>query len=140
MSEGKDGHIYKAAGIVIQDRKLLVERSKGKEFFIAPGGSIEEGETEKQACVRELKEEFDIEVAEEDLEEFGRFEAAAAGQEDRIVHMAAFTVRRWLGEPTPRSEVEEIAWVTSANEQNLPLGSIFEHEVIPRLKSQNLID
>ncbi len=37
--------IHKAAGIIIRDKKLLVERSKGKEFFIAPGGTIEEGET-----------------------------------------------------------------------------------------------
>lgn len=140
MSEGKDRHIYKAAGIVIRDRKLLVERSVGKEFFIAPGGSIEAGETEKEACVRELKEEFDIDVTEDNLEEWGRFEAPAAGQEHRTVKMAVFLVQHYEGEPVPSSEVEEIAWVTSKNEQGLKLGSIFEHEVIPRLKQQNLID
>jgi 8-oxo-dGTP diphosphatase len=73
--------IHKAAGIIIKDRKLLVERSKNKQFFIAPGGSIEEGETAPEALVRELKEEFDIDVAEEDLEEFGTFYDQAAGQE-----------------------------------------------------------
>lgn len=140
MSEGVDGHIYKAAGIIIRDRRLLVERSKDKTIFIAPGGSIEEGETEKQALVRELMEEFGISVAEEDLEEFGRYEAPAAGQEQRIVHMAVFMVRSFQGEPLPNSEVEEIAWVYSVNQQNLPLGSIFEHKVMPELKSLDLID
>ena len=112
----------------------------GKEFFISPGGSIEAGETAKQALVRELKEEFTIDVTEENLEKFGDFEAAAAGQEDRIVHMAVFIVKQFSGEPSPDNEVEEIAWITSANEHNLKIGSIFEHEVIPALKQQNLID
>ena len=136
MSEHID--IHKAAGIIVQDRKLLVERSKGKEFFIAPGGSIEDGETAKQALVRELFEEFQIEVSEEDLVEFGIFRAAAAGQEDKVVEMEAFTVNRWHGEPTADNEVEEVAWVTSST--NKKLGSIFEHEVIPRLKAADIID
>lgn len=140
MSEGINGHIYKAAGIIIRGRKLLVERSKDKNFFIAPGGSVEEGETEKQALVRELMEEFGITVSEVDLEEFGSYEAPAAGQEQRIVHMAVFMVRVFQGEPSPHSEVEEIAWVTSTNDHNLLLGSIFEHQVIPQLVERGLID
>ncbi len=132
--------IYKAAGIIIRDKKLLVERSKDKEFFISPGGSIEVGETEEQALVRELMEEFGISVEENELEKFGDFDAPAAGQEHRVVHMTVFIVKKWHGEPAPNSEVEEIAWVASTNEQKLPLGSIFEHDVIPKLVQKGLID
>lgn len=130
--------IHKSAGIIVRDRKLLVERSKGKQFFIAPGGSIESGETAKRALVRELMEEFQIKVREEDLMPFGTFRAAAAGQEDKVVEMEVFKVGRWQGEPTPDNEVEEIAWVDSTTK--LKLGSIFEHEVMPRLKDQHIID
>lgn len=133
-------YIHKAAGIIIQDRKLLVERSIGKELFIAPGGKIEEGETPKQALVRELMEEFQIEVDEEDLTEFGTFRAVAAGQTDKIVEMEVFIVERWQGEPTADNEVEEIRWITSRPEEGIAIGSIFEHEVIPRLVAGNLID
>jgi mutator protein MutT len=132
--------IHKAAGIIIRDRKLLVERSEGKEFFIAPGGSVEPGETVEQAVVRELKEEFDINVKGSDLEEFGTFYADAAGQEKLRLRMDVFTVKEWQGEPTPNSEVEEIAWITSNQPKSMKVGSIFEHEVIPRLKAKNLID
>lgn len=132
--------IHKAAGIIIRDKKLLVERSEGKDFFIAPGGSIEEGETPKQALVRELMEEFQIVVRENDLVEFDTFRAQAAGQEHRIVKMEVFVVNSWEGEPTPDNEVEEIRWITSAPEKGVKIGSIFEHEVIPRLKTDNLID
>lgn len=132
--------IYKAAGIIIRDRKLLVERSKNKDFFISPGGSIEEGETAQQALVRELMEEFQIDVQENDLQKFGTFSARAAGQEDRIVHMEVFIVQKFTGEPTADNEVEEIAWIDSRNEDSLPLGSIFERHVLPQLKKQDLVD
>lgn len=132
--------IHKAAGIIIRGRRLLVERSKGKEFFIAPGGSIEPGETPKQALVRELREEFKIETSEEDFEEFGSFLAEAAGQTGKSLQSDVFMVRAWKGEPTPDNEVEEIAYIESSNPDGLKIGSIFEHEVIPRLVELDLID
>lgn len=132
--------IHKAAGILIKDKKLLVEKSKNKEFFIAPGGSIEPGETAKQALVRELMEEFQIKVEEKDLEEFGTFTAEATGQPGRIVEMQCFLVKKWLGEPTPDNEVEKILWIESTIPENIRISSIFEHEVIPRLKSRKLIN
>src|SRR6266550_572038 len=75
--EGR-GDIYKAAGIILRDRKMLVERSVGKPAFIAPGGRLQDGESAEQALIRELKEEFDITVQPEDLQPFGNFSATAA--------------------------------------------------------------
>ncbi len=132
--------IHKAAGIIIRDKKLLVERSEGKDFFISPGGSIEAGETAKQALVRELKEEFTIDVREDDLEEFGTFEASAANDPDKVVVMNVFIVKTFTGEPKPDHEVEEVRWVTTADIGTLPIGSIFEHDVMPELARQGLID
>lgn len=132
--------IQKAAGIIIQERRLLVERSKGKDYFISPGGSIEKGETPEQALVRELEEEFTIIVQAVDLEHFGRYEAVAANHPDRQVVMEVFFVKRFRGDCKPSSEVEQLAWVNSKNEDRLPLGSIFEKEVIPELVRRNLID
>ena len=132
--------IHKAGGILIKDRKFLVERSKNKTFLIAPGGSIEEGETSKQALVRELKEEFQLTVQENDLQEFGTFYAQAAGQESKYLQMDVFIVKQWQGEIIPDNEVEEILWINSRLPMDVQIGSIFEHEVLPRLKEQNLID
>jgi mutator protein MutT len=132
--------IYKAAGIIIKDKKLLLERSKGKEFFIAPGGKIEPGETAPQALIRELKEEFSIVVDMSDIEPFGTFSAEAANQPGQRVHMQVFVVKKWQGEITPDNEVEEIIWLDSVIPSNVRVGSIFGHEVLPRLKAQGLVD
>lgn len=54
------------AGIVlIEDNKVaLIERHRaGLDYFVFPGGGVDEGETPEQAAVREAIEELGIEVA-----------------------------------------------------------------------------
>jgi 8-oxo-dGTP diphosphatase len=137
---GRIVDIHKAGGIIIRDRHLLIERSRGKEIFNAPGGKLEAGETAKQALIRELYEEFQIDVAESELDTFGTFYAQASGQEDKSLRMDVFTVKGWRNEIIPDNEIEEIRWVRSKDVAALPIGSVFKHEVIPRLKNQGLID
>jgi len=54
----------RAVAIIIKDRKvLLMHRIKnGKEYFVFPGGGVEEGESLEQAVVREIKEELGLDV------------------------------------------------------------------------------
>lgn len=135
-----NGDIHKAAGLLIKDRKVLAERSVGKPAFIQPGGKIEPGETVRQALVRELQEEFTIDVDEADLEPFGSYTAEAANNPGQQVHLEAFIVKKWRGEITPASEVEETLWLTSDLPKDVEIGSIFVHDIIPRLKALDLID
>jgi len=133
--------IHKAAGIIIKDRRLLVERSKGKDVFVAPGGKLEPDETSTQAVIRELKEEFQLDITENDLEEFGTFYAEAAGSHNtgKKLRMDVFIIK-YTGAIVPDSEVEEVRWISSAIPTGIEVGSIFAHEVLPRLKEQGLID
>ena len=131
---------HKSAGVLIKDRKFLITRSKGKTFFIAPGGKVEVNETVQAALARELKEELSINVGISNLSPFGTFFALAAGHEDKYLQMDVFLVKSWEGEITPASEVEEIKWINSDLPVDIELGSIFHHDVLPKLKEQNLID
>jgi len=54
------------AGIVlIEDEKVaLIERHRaGLDYFVFPGGGVDEGETPEQAAVREAMEELEVKVA-----------------------------------------------------------------------------
>lgn len=132
--------IHKAGGIILKNRRLLVARSKNKDIFNTPGGKLEQGETSQAALIRELKEEIKIDVSEDDLKNFGTFYAQASGQEEKTIRMDTFIVERWKGEITPDSEIEELRWINSKDAEEISLGSIFHHEVIPRMKKQGFID
>lgn len=51
-------------GIVIMDGKLLLMRrvKNGKEYWVIPGGGMEEGENYEETVVREMEEEVGISV------------------------------------------------------------------------------
>lgn len=54
------------AGIVLiqKDKVALIERHRaGLDYFVFPGGGVDEGETLEQAAIREAMEELGIEVA-----------------------------------------------------------------------------
>lgn len=133
--------IHKAAGIIIKDRRLLIARAKGKDVFMAPGGKLEQGETAIEAAIRELYEEFQLVVTADDLKMFGTFYAEAAGSHNagRQLRMDVFVVKQF-GEIIPDNEIEEIRWITSQIPDDIEVGSIFAHEVLPRLKALNLVD
>lgn len=128
-----------AAGIIIENRSVLMVRAIGKDFFISPGGGIED-ETPEQAVCRELAEELTIHVEEGDLAFFGLYSADAAGRPGEKIEMRAFLVQKYEGVLTPSMEVEEYDWFNSSNMYDRPIGSIFEHHVIPELKGRDLID
>jgi len=53
----------RAVAILIKNNKvLLIHRKNEKEYFVFPGGGVENRETVEQAVVRELKEETTINV------------------------------------------------------------------------------
>jgi len=139
--DNKTIDIHKAAGIIIRNRRLLVERSKGKDVFVSPGGKIEPGETSRRGLIRELKEEFQLNIQDADIQEFGTFYAEAAGSHNagKRLQMDAYMVDT-ADEITPDNEVEEIRWISSDIPADIEVGSIFVHDVIPLLKQRDLID
>lgn len=131
--------IIKAAAIIIKDKKLLVEKSYGKEFYIAPGGKPEANETMPQALIRELSEELGIDVLEEDLDLFATHEADAANHPGQMVIMTTYVVTKYSGEIKPSHEVESLAWVDTNDLKSTPIGSIFAHDIMPKLKEMGKI-
>lgn len=132
--------LHKVGGILLNDKKVLVCRPKGKETFIAPGGKLEGGESLMDALKRELKEEISVGINEIETEEFGTFYGKASGKEESTLRMDVFFIKQWTGEIKPGSEIEEILWINNDSVGKVKIGSIFEREVIPKLKEMQMID
>ena len=59
----------RSAGVLVEDAQiLLMHRWRGEdEYFVVPGGGVEDGETPEQACAREMLEEVNLSVEVGDL-------------------------------------------------------------------------
>lgn len=57
--------LMRASAVILQGGKiLLIHRIKlDRDYFVLPGGTVEEGETDEEAVVREAKEETGFDVA-----------------------------------------------------------------------------
>jgi 8-oxo-dGTP diphosphatase len=132
--------IHKAGAIIINERKILLVKSKNKKTFIAPGGKLEEGEDMKTALIRELKEELGVSVEMGNLEEFNTYYARATDDESKTLRMDTYIVKKYQGELKPDNEIDKMLWLDSNIPENVKIGSIFEHEIIPKLKNDNFID
>ena len=58
-----------ARAIIIEDNEVLTmfrrkkkEDGSYKEYYVIPGGGIEENETLEETCIRELKEEYNVDI------------------------------------------------------------------------------
>lgn len=131
--------ILKAGGIIIKDKKFALERHGGKDVYILPGGKLEHGESFEQALIRELMEEFGIEVLIKDIEKIGDFESRAVHIPDKRVKVIAFIVKKWKNEIVLDDGLEEILWVNTLNINEFKVSPIVK-EIFPLLVSRGLID
>lgn len=105
------------------DGELLLERGRPpfEGSLVLPGGLVERGETARDACVRETKEEVGLDVT---VQEFVGLCDDPDRDERRNVSAAYRCPPR--GDPTPR---EEAAQVGTFDPEQLP-GMGFDHERI----------
>jgi len=130
-------YIDKLAFIDVKERKVLSTLSKGKEVWYIPGGKREEGETDEQALIREVKEELQVAIIPESIVLYGIFEAQAHGKpEGTIVRMTCYTAL-YSGELQASSEIEEFRYVPYTwKEKSSPVDQV----IFDDLKQKDLIN
>ncbi|HVZ66836.1 MAG TPA: NUDIX domain-containing protein [Patescibacteria group bacterium] len=129
--------IDKLAYIEIQNKKVLVSLSRGKDTWYIPGGKREGEETDHQALTREVKEELTVDLIPETIEYYGTFEAQAHGKpEGTIVRMTCYTAK-FNGELKPSSEIEKLDFFDYSQK---PLTSPVDFLIMDDLKEKGLIE
>ncbi|MEQ9439555.1 MAG: NUDIX domain-containing protein [Cyclobacteriaceae bacterium] len=104
--------IDKSAWIEIQEGKILMARSHGKDIFYIPGGKRESGESDTQALIREIQEELSVELLPDSIILLEVFQAQAHGQAEGVeVKMQCYS-GVYQGTLQPAAEIESLDWFT----------------------------
>ncbi|MFA6094938.1 MAG: NUDIX domain-containing protein [Candidatus Paceibacterota bacterium] len=121
--------IHKVAAVVIQDNKFLMVRKVGKDIWTSLGGHLEEGESEEQALMREIKEEMGCEAKIQ--KKLGDFEAPAA-HDDAIVRLSTYLVSLFGPILFQDPELEEFRFIEKDYvQQGIKLPDSIKDKVLP---------
>lgn len=129
--------IDKLGWIYIKDKKLLGTRSKKKNVYYIPGGKREEGEIDKEALIREIKEELSVELVRESLEFVNKFKAQAHRKPEGVILQMTCYSGNFKGEIKPSSEIEEVAWL---NYKDKEVATPMMQLILDWLKKRDLIN
>jgi len=126
--------------LIIQDRKLLLAFSNNKKCFYLPGGKIDVGETAAKALCREIAEELNVQLDEQELKFYTHISAPAYGEEENVImEQDCFFIHKLI-DPVATSEIGEVKYFSLNEylvEENRAPGAIM---VLNKLKNDGLID
>lgn len=125
--------LQKVGLAAIEGDHLLVVRKKGAHAFILPGGKPEGTEQDLETLSWEVNEELGCSIAETRFE--GAFTDVAADISDTIVTVRLYT-GKLIGDPSPASEIEELAWIRITGLCDLPLAPSLINQILPHLRRE----
>ncbi|MCP9619051.1 NUDIX domain-containing protein [Nocardia otitidiscaviarum] len=104
------------AWVRIERGRILCARPRGKDVFYIPGGKREGAETDLQTLLREIQEELTVALLPDTVDHVGTYEAVLP---EAVVRMACYTAE-YTGTVAASSEIDEIAWFTYAQREEVP--------------------
>jgi 8-oxo-dGTP pyrophosphatase MutT (NUDIX family) len=129
-----------AALLIVKDRKLLLAYSNNKSCFYLPGGKIDENETAAQALCREIEEELNVNLDENDLKFYTHITAPAFGElNGTIMEQDCFLVNRAV-EPIASAEIGELRYFSLTEYLSQPQTAPGAVKILEILKEDNLVD
>ena len=112
-----ENDIDKLAYIHMVDGQILMTLSKGKKSYYIPGGKRDEGESDHQALIREVKEELTVDIEEKSLSYIGTYRAQADGKPiGTFVKMTCYTAS-FVGILNASNEIAEIRWMNYSDKE-----------------------
>ncbi len=94
--------------IVIKNKQLLLAYSKNKQAWYLPGGKIDKGETAIQSLIREIKEELNLTIEEQDLTFYRHIAAPAYGEAAHIIMEQDSFLYELTQEINPANEIAAV--------------------------------
>jgi 8-oxo-dGTP pyrophosphatase MutT (NUDIX family) len=131
----------KTAGLVaLRDRRILLAFSRNKQAYYLPGGKTEPGESSQAALIREIQEELNICLNEEELRFYLHVQAPAFGEVEGTFMEQDCFFQELQDIPYPGAEIEKLRYFDSQQYSLEPAQVPGVVLLIRQLKKDNLID
>lgn len=78
--------ILLTAGLIVtKNNQLLLAYSNNKNAWYLPGGKVDKGEIPKEALIREIREELNIDLQPDKIESYKHISAPAYGESPELI-------------------------------------------------------
>lgn len=94
--------------VIIRDRKLLLAFSKNKKAWYLPGGKVADGESTKEALVREIHEEMEVTLKTEALLFYTHITAPAFGEDPAMIMKQDCFLYEFVETPKANAEISAL--------------------------------
>ena len=119
-----------ACAVIIDDKsRTLLVRKANTDFYMQPGGKIEQGESSLDCLKRELMEELGTPFTEEQMEFVGSYSEVAANERNRMLQADIYFIRHTF-EPKVSGEIAECIWLDAAREARFELAPLTRNVVL----------
>lgn len=126
--------------LIIKDRKLLLAYSNNKECFYLPGGKIDSNETAIEGLCREIEEELNLSLYQNDLSYYIHITAPAYGESNGVIMEQDCYLLNRDAEPIASAEIGELRYFSLTEYLSQPQTAPGAVKVLELLKEDNLID
>jgi 8-oxo-dGTP diphosphatase len=103
--------------IVERDWRVLLVRVRDNALWYLPGGTIEDGEGEVEALIREVREELSVVLVPQSISFDRRIVGPAYGR-DGEVELNCYRAE-WEGSIAARAEISELGWFGPDDEEHV---------------------
>ena len=129
--------IDKLALLLVENRRVLFVRTKGKDLAYTVGGKRKEGESDEQALTREVLEEVGVHLKPETIRYLVTFRNQAHGQPEGVMVQLKCFAAEYEGGLEASSEIAELLWLCGTDKDKTTIPGAM---VLDWLKERNLID
>jgi len=129
--------IDKVGGVILNDKKILVQRKKNnREEYIIPGGKRHNEESDFETLKRELYEELSVNLVKAEF--LGGYDDIAVFS-GRPIHVQVY-LAIVEGSIKVNNEIKEALWIDrNYKNEGIKVGSILGDHVIPMLIDKGLM-
>ena len=125
--------------LLVKDNKVLLLQKPRRGWWVAPGGKMEPGESAKESCIREFREETGIYLLNPKIKGIFTFVIKEGDQVVSEWMMFTFNATEATGVHLERSEEGELAWHPIEEIKNLPMAAGDYHILDYMVHGQGII-